>query len=214
MCTSKQWSPELDPIKLQLLQATAQEKIDARDAEALQLKYSCYPSTRPLGWVPTTQPMIETDEDNDFDNDNNDEDLDYYNAADGQQNHPKTQLSQHFEQHLLQTEAGPNPMLNVMFGNTTTEQLQSRSGLLQQKKRRGRPRKSEKSSSGGRLPNGNMHQQLNGTTLDRQAHGPTLKALKDVTLRTAGIVTAAGLISNNMMPGRIQVKNLTLLQLP
>ena len=141
ICTSKQWSPEQDPVRLQTLQATAKTKIDERDAEALELKYSCYPSTRPPGWVDSTQPLIDTDDNNEYGHNDHDDDCDndYYNAS-GFQQGPQ-HLSQHFQQHLLHTESGPNPDLNNLFGHSKMERLEAKSELLQQKRRRGRPRK-------------------------------------------------------------------------
>ena len=206
MCSSKQWSPEVDQVRLQVLLTSAKDKIEARNAQALELKYACYPTTRPLGWAPASHPLIDTDDDQDHqDEDNDDGDNDYYNAFDEQRQSSVQPLSQHFEEHLLQCEGGQNPSLNVLFGQSTVERLKARSNLLQQRRGRGRPRKNHKSSSGGRLPNGKMAQQMNGMTLDRHVQGPTNTALKGVTERTGGLVTAQTLVSENIIPGRIQV---------
>ena len=204
VCTTKQWSPETDPVRLDMLQHTAREKIEARDAQALELKYACYPSTRPQGWAPATQQLIDTDED--AENNINDDDDDYYNAY-GDQNHGSvpTQLSQHFQEHLAKSEAANNPPLNSLFGQSLMERVNARAALLQERRRPGRPKKADKSSSGGRLPNGKMSQQLNGTTLDRHVLGPSPAALKGVTERCGGIITPQVLVNNNIIPGRIQV---------
>jgi outer membrane receptor for ferrienterochelin and colicin len=92
-----------------------------------------------------------------------------------------------------------------MFGKTTMERLKARAALLQQNQRRGRQRKGEKSSSGGRLPSGKMSLQVNGRTLDRQVDGPNKSALKGVTERCGSLVTVEGLVSQNLIHGRIQV---------
>ena len=208
VCSSKQWSPELDPIRLQVLQTTAQDKIDARDAQALELKYTCYPSTRPQGWAPTTQPLIDTDDNDDRRVSELEDDCDYdgYNASNNQHFSSNNQLSQHFQEELKQSEAAPNPALDIMFGKSTTERLNYRSELLQQSQRRGRRRKGDKSSSGGRLPNGKMSLQINGMTLARPVEGPTKSALKGVTQRCGGLVTVEGLVSQNLIHGRLQVQ--------
>ena len=208
VCSSKQWSPEFDPIRLQVLQTAAQDKLDARDAQALELKYTCYPSTRPQGWAPTTQPLIDTDDDNDLRVSECEDDCDYdgYNAANSQQSSSNNQFSQQFQEHLQETQSLPNPALDVMFGKTTMERVKCRAALLQQHQRRGRRRKGEKSSSGGRLPNGKMSLQINGMTLDRPLEGPTKSALKGVTERCGGLVTVEGLVSQNLIHGRIQVR--------
>ena len=207
ICTSKQWSPEQDPVRLHGLQTTAQEKIEARDAQALELKFTCYPTTRPPGWEPTTQPQIDTDDENDLHQHEHEGDTDYdhYNASVNNNSGARDNLSQHFQDHLLQAEARPNPGLNVMFGHSQMERLSAKSALLQQRRRRGRPRKGEKSSSGGRLPNGFMSQQLNGMTLHRHALGPTHAALKGVTERCGGLLTPEALVTHNIIPGRIHV---------
>ena len=103
---------------------------DDRDAEALELKYSCYPSTRPPGWVDSIQPLIDTDDNNEYGHNDQDDDCDhdFYNAS-GFQQGPQ-HLSQHFEQHLLQTVRSPNPDLNVLFGHSQMERLQAKSALL------------------------------------------------------------------------------------
>ena len=201
MCTTKQWSPELDPVRLQTLQTAARERIDARDAQALEMKYACYPTTRPAGWAPTTQPLIETDDEKNDELDDNDDD--YYNAYDNNRQPSFPPLSQHFQDQLNQADTGPG--LQVMFGQAQMERIKLRSALLEQRPQRGRPRKADKSSSGGRLPNGKMSQQINGMTMDRQANGPTASALKGVTERCGGLITPQNLVSQNIIPGRIQV---------
>ena len=146
VCTSKQWSPELDPIRLQVLQATARDKIEARNAQALELKYACYPSTRPHGWAPATQPLIDTDGENNG-NALDDDDDDYYNAFGDQQQRSVPPLSQHFEEHLLQAGGGNNPSLEVLFGQSTVERLKARSNLLQEQQRRSYHQQQRRSQS-------------------------------------------------------------------
>ena len=204
VCSTKQWSPELDPVRLQILQTNAQEKIEARDAQALEMKHACYPTTRPPGWAPTTQPLIETDVEGDDIHDD-DEDNDHYNAYDPERQQTFPPLSQQFEHHLQQTEATNHTGLEVLFGQTKCNQLIARSELLKQRRPRGRPRKADKSSSGGRLPSGQMSQQVNGFTLDRHANGPTKSALKGITERCGTLITPQTLVSHNLIPGRIQV---------
>ena len=191
----------MDSARLAILHNSAQTAIDERDAQANELKYLEYPSTRPHGWVPAINPDIRTDEDSDDDID--DEDHDGYNALNpGATDAP---LSQRFETHLQQSESGTNPALEAMFGNTKLQRLTSRSAMLQNRKPRGRPRKQDKSASGSRLQNGSMSQQINGITLKSGTKNPALNSLKGVAERTGGMVTFGALVAENMVPGRIQV---------
>ena len=84
------------------------------------------------------------------------------------------------------------------------EKLKARSALLQDRRPRGRPKKSEKSASGSRLESGQLAQQVDGMTLARNAQAiPPLKGLK---ARVGNALTMDTLISNNVLAGRIQVR--------
>ena len=203
ICTSKQWSPELDLSRVDALHNSAQEKLEARDAQARELKYTCFPCTRPPGWTPQIVDDIDTGGEGYAQGEIGDhEDSEYLHGPPVQKN-LQSQLSQRFETHLQETEAGANPRLEALFGRSLVERLKARSVLLQERRPRGRPKKSEKSASGSRLPSGQLAQQLDGMTLARLDQSiPPLKGLK---ARVGGALTVEALVANNVLAGRLQV---------
>ena len=118
--------------------------------------------------------------------------------------------TQHSQVHTLDSqlgkaEANGNPFLETMFGITLCDQLRLTSSLMSQRKR-GRPRKNQKSSSGARQPNGALGQQINGITLASHARAPSLTALKGVQQRIGGMLTYETLLETGAIPGRLQVR--------
>ena len=148
---------------------------------------------RPLGWQPPL-PVLHSDEDQDG-----------ALASDGEFEHaPDVGYQSHLESQLRLAETKGNPQLETLFGTTICDQLRAKSFLLQQRKR-GRPRKSDKSSSGARLGNGVMSQQVNGITLASHARAPSTGALKGVQQRVGGILSYSNLLETGAIPGRVQV---------
>ena len=180
-------------MKLQTLEADTLRTLTARDNQALELKYLNYPSIRPNGWHPPL-PLLQSDEDQDG-----------AMQSDGEFMH---EISNRFvptlEQQLLLAGGNGNPSLETLFGGTIADQLRAKTNLLQPKKR-GRPRKSDKSSSGARQGNGVMSQQLNGVTLASHARAPSIAALKGVKERVGGIFSYDTLLQSGAIAGRIQV---------
>ena len=194
MCTSRQWSPELDPEKLALQQAKVLQRIQDQKTTAAELKYATYPSTRPLDWKPVHQDI------------HSDEEWSHDYVDDSQ----PPQISQTLDHHLQQAQASGIPPVENMFGSALVESIRQRSEFLQ-KRKPGRPRKNEKSSSGWLAPGGVLTQQLAGSTLPKpqlSAKGPSQAALQSVTRRTGGLVDFGSLVSNNNMPGRILVSTI------
>ena len=191
ICTTRHWSPELNPEKLAALEAKAMQDIQDLKSEANELKFHTYPETRPFGWEPAQ---------NDIDDDEKFEGEDPNDCGDDNSQFPSQRLAYHAQQ----AEAAGNPYFESMFGKTMAERLQMRSDLLKTKKR-GRPKKSDKSASGTLGPGHVLSQQVNGKSLKRNPNGPSLMALKGVQQRTGGLVNFGSLVETNTIPGRILV---------
>ena len=190
VCSSRQWTPELDQEKLANQQAKVLQIIQDQKATAQELKFHTYPSTRPFDWEPT-QPDIESEH----------EDCEYDNDGDG------PQMSQRLEHHLERADASGIPPFEALFGSALIERIKLRSAYLQSRKR-GRPRKGDKSSSGLRLPGGQLTQQVQGCNVpnsQQSAKGPSKFALESVKRRTGGLVDYGYLVDNNNVPGRVLV---------
>ena len=192
ICSIRHWSPELHPEKLAILEAKALQDIQDLKNDACELKYLTYPETRPFGWEP---PQKDFDDDVDEDDDRYHDDFFALHSR-----------SQQLDEHLQMAETGGNPRIEALFGKTMAERLMLRGDLISQRKR-GRPRKSEKSASGTLGPGNELTQQVNGSSLKRQANGPSKHALKGVQQRTGGLVNFGSLVQNNVLPGRILVRN-------
>ena len=178
----------MDPQKLALLEAKALQDIQDLKTEANELKFQTYPETRPFGW----EPLREIEPESEYEGE--------HYAFDGSQ----PQQSSRLDEHLHLAEGGGNPPLEALFGKGMAERLMLRSDLLGQRKR-GRPRKGDKSASGS-LGGGNvLSQQVNGISLKKQPNGPSTLALKGVQQRTGGLVNFASLVQNQAIPGRVLV---------
>ena len=157
-------------------------------ADATELKFITYPTTRPPDWQP---PHNELDhEDEEFDNFGGSAQTDNETLA----------------QHMFMAECGNNPQLEALFGKALVERIRLRSELLG-KRKPGRPKKTEKSSSGALGPSGLLSQQVNGSSLPKTPNGPSKLALKGVQQRTGGLVNFSSLVEQNSIPGRILVCN-------
>ena len=167
--------------------------LTARDNQALELKYINYPAVRPLGWEPPL-PVLHSDEEHDG-----------ALESDGEFVHAtEDQIPSEFETQLGLAQANGNPYLDKLFGNTLSDQVRTKFTMLEQRKR-GRPRKADKSSSGARMSNGSMYQQVNGMTLASHARAPSTNALKGVQQRVGGMVSYSNLLQTGAIPGRVQV---------
>ena len=142
-----------------------------------------HPSTRPQDWQPTHNDM------------DADDDGDELGAP------TDTQTLAH---HMFMAESGTNPQLEALFGKAIVERIRLKSDLLA-KRKPGRPKKNEKSSSGALGPSGVLSQQLNGSSLPKIAKGPSKAALKGVQQRTGGLVDFGTLVHSNTIPGHILV---------
>ena len=194
ICPGRQWAPEVDRVKLQLLESGALRTLTARDNQALELKYLNYPSVRPIGWQPP-MPLLLSD-DNDEGNGAFESDSEFMHET--QHGFSTLQVQ------LGLAESKGNPALESLFGTTKCDQVREQTNALQNRKR-GRPRKSQKSSSGARNANGSMANQLNGITLTSHAKAPSIAALKAVQQRVGGLVSYDTLLASGAIPGRVQV---------
>ena len=186
ICKTRQWSPELNPEKLAVLEAKALQDIQIMKADAQELKFLTYPSSRPQDWQPAH---------NEIDADDCDDDDNLSGIP------TETQTLAH---HMLMAQSGTNPPMEALFGKSVVERIRLKSDLLA-KRKPGRPKKSEKSSSGALGPGGLLSQQLNGSALPKFVKGPSKAALKGVQQRTGGLVNFGTLVQSNNIPGRILV---------
>ena len=178
----------MDPEKLAHLEAKALQDLQDLKTEANELKFQTYPETRPFGW----EPLRELESDGEYEGEHFNFDGSF------------TQQSNQLGEHLLMAEAGGNPPLEALFGKGMAERLMLRSDLLGQRKR-GRPRKGDKSASGTLGHSNVMSQQVNGTSIKKTPIGPSIGALKGVQQRTGGLVNFASLVQSNAIPGRVLV---------
>ena len=191
VCTARQWTPELDPVKFAQQQAKVFQIIQDQKASALELKYHTYPDTRPYDWEPSQQ-----DIDSEVDGQGNDDE------------HYGPPISQRLEQHLKSAFDTGIPPFEALFGSALVERINARSEYMKARKR-GRPRKADSSSSGWRLPSGSLNQQINGAAVpnskQQSAKGPSKLALEGVARRCGGLVDFGTLVANNNVPGRVLV---------
>ena len=188
ICKTRQWSPELNPEKLAILEAKSLQDIQNQKADAQELKFLTYPSTRPNDWQPP----------------HNNIDMDDYEDANDISGVPTDTIT--LAHHMSLAEGGSNPQLEALFGKGLVERIRLKSELLA-KRKPGRPKKNKKSASGALGPDGVLSQQLNGSSLPRQAKGPSQAALKGVQQRTGGLVDFENLVRSHSIPGRILVSH-------
>ena len=201
ICPTRQFSPELDLVKLNQLEGKVSAKLQERDRQARELKFETWPELAPPGWHPRSNPMIEDQQSSD----NFDEEDEFGVLETGPKRPRGIVPEEGLESALRNAEASDNPVLESMFGRTIVEKLRLKTDLLKNRAAR-KELASRKSASGSRLRNGAMSQQIGGMTLAQPSDGPSARALQEVTRRTGKLIQHKTLIKESILPGRVQVR--------
>ena len=204
ICPDKQFVPDLDRLIRNQKEEKAKKALKAQEVQALNLKYEFYPETRPVGWEPNA--LLESDE------------CEEHEDAEGEfsvpSDHelpilPKRGRKRHQPDlgTVVKNAQVGNPALTQLFGSTITQKLRTTRDIMDRINTK--LKATQKSSSGSRLQNGMLRQQINGSALLDGGNGPSKRALLEVTRRTAGMVNGTILAAANVLPARIQVRLLT-----
>jgi hypothetical protein len=155
ICPDKQFVPDLDRLIRHQKEEKALTALKAQEVQALNLKYEFYPETRPEGWEPNA--LLESDEcpkhedaEREFSLPSDIEPNLHWKKGRKRPHHALTSV-------LTNAEVG-NPALAQLFGSTISQKLRTKQVAMDRLKTK--LNATQKSSSGSRLQNGLLRQQL------------------------------------------------------
>ena len=184
-------------MKLNQLEGKVLAKLSQRDRQARELKFETWPDLAPPGWQPRSNPVLDSHQSSEFDDD----------TSLSERPHKRSRgfaLEEGLDSALEHAEENDNPVLESMFGRTIVQNLRVKSDLLKKRVAR-KELASRKSSSGSRLSNGAMAQQIGGMALAQPSDGPSARALNEVTRRTGTLIKRSTLVKDALVTGRVQV---------